>query len=58
MSMEAVTQKQDLMKIEHVIQKNGSERIGYYKCPVCGARVSRFKKYVESCLNCGQRLES
>lgn len=45
------------MKIEHVIEKNGSERIGYYKCPVCGARVSRFKDQIKYCPNCGQRLE-
>lgn len=45
------------MKIEHVIEKNGSERIGYYKCPVCGARVSRFKDQMKYCPNCGQRLE-
>lgn len=55
-SVEAL-KKQDPMKIEHVIVKHGSERIGYFKCPVCGVRVSRFKDQFKYCPNCGQRLE-
>lgn len=56
-SVKDALKKQEPMKIEHVIEKHGSERIGYFKCPVCGSKVSRFKDQIKYCPNCGQRLE-